>query len=89
MGLLARILPITDELTAAQAAIEEVLRTLMYTQERDLVVARLRRTAATADLAATKARDLARAVESGFGTLPEASPVPEAAAGVEEVDDGA
>lgn len=89
MSLLRRILPITDALTAAQAAVEEVLRTLTYTQERDLVVARLRETAAQADLAAARARDLARAVESGFGTLPEFPAAPEAAAGVEEVDDGA
>lgn len=75
MSLLRRILPIADELRSAQGSIEDTLRDLTYTQDRDAVVRQLRESAAHADRSATKARELAKAVEAGFGTLPE--PLPE------------
>ena len=89
MSLLRRILPITDELTAAKAGVEDVLRGLYVNEDRAAIVASLRDAAARADAAATKARELARAIEAWFGTLPEEPPVPEGAPGVQEDDDGA
>lgn len=84
MGLLSRILSIVDELTAAKASLEETLRQITYTQDREAVRAQLREAAVRAEKAATSLSNLARAIDAGFGTLPEEpedAPDPFAAAG--------
>lgn len=86
MTLLARLRVIDDDAKKSLAALQEATTLAGHSQDREAVLEQLSLVSRHADLASYGAASLRRAVESGYGTLPGATPAGPLA---EEDDDGA